>query len=207
MRRQAPGAAQFSAEHRDGVGSVRSWMSSADDATGVALERLRAAGAAFTSLPADVCAHRVVRRVYEQRAAMVERGDAVDWAALVGDLRSALGDEERSADALEALGAAARDAPPPQAGLCAAAVDASASVLAEAPACGFHDDDAIAVGNRKRLYCVEAAFGASTVADVARTTTRCVTGLAYDGAPADVLPSLTDEWGSIWSTVTSGSAR
>lgn len=51
-----------------------------DDATGVALERLRAAGAAFTSLPADVCAHRVVRRVYEQRAAMVERGDAVDWA-------------------------------------------------------------------------------------------------------------------------------
>ena len=69
------------------------------------------------------------------------RGDAVDWAALVGDLRSALGDEERSADALEALGAAARDAPPPQAGLCAAAVDASASVLAEAPACGFHDDD------------------------------------------------------------------
>ena len=69
------------------------------------------------------------------------RGDAVDWAALVGDLRSALGDEERSADALEALGAAARDAPPPQAGLCAAACDASASVLAEAPACGFHDDD------------------------------------------------------------------
>ena len=51
-----------------------------DDATGVDLEALREAGREISTLPAELQAHRVVRVVYEQRAAMIEKGEAVDWA-------------------------------------------------------------------------------------------------------------------------------
>ncbi|KAH8097513.1 hypothetical protein JL720_405 [Aureococcus anophagefferens] len=73
----------------------------------------------------------------------LDGADVHGWVAWPANLRAAplriVARPSRAALGDVALGAAARRRP--QAGLCAAAVDASASVLAEAPACGFHDDD------------------------------------------------------------------
>ena len=59
---------------------VEAAASARDDATGVELEALRAFGMACAYLPPWLEAHRVVRRVYEQRAALLEEGTAIDWA-------------------------------------------------------------------------------------------------------------------------------
>ncbi|KAK7249167.1 calcium ion binding protein [Aureococcus anophagefferens] len=71
--------------------------------------------------------------------------------------------------------------------------------------CEFHDARGIAAGNRKRVLCVEVDFCASADAcdaesvDTLLTATRCATALAYDGAPADVVPALEDFWGVTFS--------
>lgn len=59
--------------------------------------------------------------------------------------------------------------------------------------CEFHDTDGVAFNNRKRIYCVRQFFcgaGSCDQADVLDnfTATRCTTGLAFDGRPADVVP-------------------
>ncbi|KAH8059581.1 calcium ion binding protein [Aureococcus anophagefferens] len=66
--------------------------------------------------------------------------------------------------------------------------------------CEFHDARGIAAGNRKRVLCVEVDFCASAAPAAPNRWTllsaaRCATALAYDGAPADVVPALEDFWG------------
>ncbi|GIL90737.1 hypothetical protein Vretimale_15815 [Volvox reticuliferus] len=48
--------------------------------TGVPADLLRTVGHAITALPEDFVAHRQIRKVYEQRRAMVDSGEGVDWA-------------------------------------------------------------------------------------------------------------------------------
>ena len=48
--------------------------------TGVALPLLRRLGANLSTLPAALEPHRVVAKLYEQRAAMIASGEAIDWA-------------------------------------------------------------------------------------------------------------------------------
>ena len=60
--------------------------------------------------------------------------------------------------------------------------------------CSFHDQDGVDDNNRKRLYCIRQRFcgagpcGPENV-DEGLTSTRCTTGLAFDGRPADVTPT------------------
>ena len=71
----------------------------------------------------------------------------------------------------------------------------------------MQDPTTIADANYKRLYCVEAKFCNAltsstcdgTHVDATLTSIQCVTGLAFDGSPADVVPSLEDEWGVVFS--------
>ncbi|XP_002978362.2 2-oxoglutarate dehydrogenase, mitochondrial [Selaginella moellendorffii] len=48
--------------------------------TGVKPEVLKNVGKKITTLPPSFTAHRAIKRVYEQRAQMIETGDGVDWA-------------------------------------------------------------------------------------------------------------------------------
>ncbi|KAG6578718.1 2-oxoglutarate dehydrogenase, mitochondrial-like [Cucurbita moschata] len=48
--------------------------------TGVKPEILKNVGKAITSLPDNFKPHRSVKKVYEQRAQMIETGDGIDWA-------------------------------------------------------------------------------------------------------------------------------
>ncbi|KAL0540983.1 hypothetical protein IC582_021010 [Cucumis melo] len=48
--------------------------------TGVKPEILKNVGKAITSLPDHFKPHRAVKKVYEQRAQMIETGDGIDWA-------------------------------------------------------------------------------------------------------------------------------
>ncbi|KAF8071292.1 ogdh [Scenedesmus sp. PABB004] len=48
--------------------------------TGVSPEILKSVGAAFTKLPEGFTPHRQIKKVYEQRRAMIESGEEVDWA-------------------------------------------------------------------------------------------------------------------------------
>ena len=54
--------------------------SARDDETGVALDVLRAAGLACTTLPEGLHSHRVIHRVYQQRARAISGGEGIDWA-------------------------------------------------------------------------------------------------------------------------------
>jgi len=60
--------------------------------------------------------------------------------------------------------------------------------------CDFFDTRGVAADNRKRLYCIRQFFcGAGACGDTdlneAFTTTRCTTALAFDGTPADIIPT------------------
>lgn len=46
----------------------------------VSLEILKSVGQAITTLPADFNPHRGVKKVYKDRAQMMETGDGIDWA-------------------------------------------------------------------------------------------------------------------------------
>ena len=48
--------------------------------TGVKMETLLKVGKACTTIPAGFTPHRVVKRVYDARAKMIETGEGVDWA-------------------------------------------------------------------------------------------------------------------------------
>lgn len=48
--------------------------------TGVNADILKSVGKAFTALPEDFTPHRQIKKVYEQRRAMIESGEEVDWA-------------------------------------------------------------------------------------------------------------------------------
>ncbi|XP_002966013.2 2-oxoglutarate dehydrogenase, mitochondrial [Selaginella moellendorffii] len=48
--------------------------------TGVKPEILKNLGKAITTLPPTFTAHRAIKKVYEQRAQMIETGEGVDWA-------------------------------------------------------------------------------------------------------------------------------
>ena len=64
--------------------------------------------------------------------------------------------------------------------------------------CAYHDKRGVENNNRKRLICLVQHFCPSTASqcdyehiDLRLDAVRCVTGLAYDGTPADILPSYT----------------
>ncbi len=44
------------------------------------MEVLKDVGMAITTMPEDFKPHKQVKRVYDQRKAMVESGEGVDWA-------------------------------------------------------------------------------------------------------------------------------
>ena len=46
---------------------------------GVPMEVLKDVGMAITTMPEDFKPHKQVKRVYDQRKAMVESGEGVDW--------------------------------------------------------------------------------------------------------------------------------
>ncbi|CAM6088249.1 unnamed protein product [Calypogeia fissa] len=48
--------------------------------TGVKPEVLKSVGKSITVIPDDFSPHRAVKRIYEQRAKMIETGEGVDWA-------------------------------------------------------------------------------------------------------------------------------
>ena len=54
--------------------------------------------------------------------------------------------------------------------------------------CQFHDGEGVGDGSRKRLYCIRQDYCKTSDCTSVTTKTRCTTGLAFDGAPADVVP-------------------
>ncbi|XP_021771281.1 2-oxoglutarate dehydrogenase, mitochondrial-like [Chenopodium quinoa] len=48
--------------------------------TGIKADMLRSVGKAISTLPKNLNAHKVVKKIYEQRREMVETGQGVDWA-------------------------------------------------------------------------------------------------------------------------------
>ena len=48
--------------------------------TGIELEKLKQVGKALTTLPEGFTPHRMVGKIYGQRAAMIENGKGIDWA-------------------------------------------------------------------------------------------------------------------------------
>ena len=85
MEREFEAAKTYVPKQRDWLASHWQGFKSPDQLsrirdTGLPIEHLRNLGHLVTSIPSGFTPHRVVKRVYEARRAMIDNGEGIDWA-------------------------------------------------------------------------------------------------------------------------------